>query len=166
MRAPALRVVSLGTFCLLYLSLSPSAFAQNVSVTSATPNNGPQGTLNLNVVIAGKGFAKGARAAFYLTGTTNPAGIAVNSTTFSGATQVTANINIADTATISSFDIVVTNTTGRSGKGIKSFAVIQTNSSSRCTAPPVTLSGPVNCASGSTASGCLDNRSEERRVGK
>jgi hypothetical protein len=67
MRAPALRVVSLGTFCLLFLSLSPSAFAQTVSVTSATPNNGPQSTLNLNVVIAGKGFAKGASAVFYLT---------------------------------------------------------------------------------------------------
>ena len=48
--------------------------AQDVVVTSADPSYAEQGTINLNVTISGKGFKQGARSAFYVTGTANPAG--------------------------------------------------------------------------------------------
>lgn len=102
---------------------NPALEAQTITVSSASPNSAPQGTLNLNVTITGKGFKRGAASQFFVTGTTNPGGVTVNSTAFVGSTQLTANINIADTATISSFDIAVTNSDGRTGKGIELFAV-------------------------------------------
>lgn len=121
------------------LSGFPSALmAQNVQVTSATPSSGPQGTINLNVAIGGNGFKKGARAIFFLSGTTSTDGIAVNSTAFNASNQVTANINIAATATISTFDVVVQNTDGRSGKGTKLFSVTAKGSPNGC----VTLGTP------------------------
>lgn len=101
----------------------PPLAAQDITVSSATPNSAPQGTINLNVTIAGKNFKRGAVAKFFLTGTTNPGGIAVNSTTFVGGTQLVANIDVADTATVSNFDIVVQDADGRTGKGTELFAV-------------------------------------------
>jgi hypothetical protein len=87
----------------------------------------------LNVAVGGNGFAKGARAIFYLSGTTSTDGIIVNSTAFNSKSQVTANINIADTAAISSFDVVVQNTDGRSGKGTKLFSVTAKGTPTGCT---------------------------------
>lgn len=107
--------------------------AQTIQVTSATPPAAPQGTINLNVAIGGKGFAKGARAIFYLSGTTDTDGVIVNSTAYNSTTQVTANINIADTTSIAGFDIVVQNTPGRSGKGTKLFAVTAKGTPVGCT---------------------------------
>lgn len=116
------------------LSLSPSPLlAQNIQVTLATPPAAPQGTINLNVAIGGNGFAKGAHAVFYLSGTTNPAGVTVNSTAFNNKSQVTANITVADTATISNFDVVVQNTDGRSGKGTQLFSVTAKGTPIGCT---------------------------------
>src|SRR5882724_6343322 len=94
-----------------------------IQVNSANPSAAPQGTVNLNVTIAGSGFKKGAKAQWFLTGTTNPGGVTVNSTTFGGTSSLTANINVAADAVISGFDIVVTNTDGRTGKGTDKFAV-------------------------------------------
>ncbi|HEV2352507.1 MAG TPA: hypothetical protein VG028_21950 [Terriglobia bacterium] len=115
------------------MSLSHSALAQNIQVTSATPPAAAQGTTSLNVVVGGNGFAKGAKATFYQTGTTNPAGVTVNSTAFNSKSQVTANITISDTATITSFDVLVTNTDGRSGKGTKLFQVTVKGTPTGCT---------------------------------
>ncbi len=159
MRAPGLRVVSLGTLCLLFLGLSPSLFAATatITVTATSPSTSPAGTTNLSVSVSGSGFAKGAKAVFYLTGTTNTAGVTVNSTTYSSGAKVTASITIATTATLSSFDVVVTNTTGRSGKGTKLFTVAPPPAPSACTAPPAGVTGPVNCTAGSTVPGCLDS---------
>jgi hypothetical protein len=47
----------------------PTASAQTISVTSANPPTGEQGTLNLDVVVGGKGFKNGAKAKFYKAGT-------------------------------------------------------------------------------------------------
>src|SRR5215470_15067543 len=111
-----------------------------VQVDSATPSAAPQGTINLDVAIKGSGFKKGATAQWFVSGTTNPGGVTVNSTTFKGATQVTANITIAANAAINGFDIVVRNTDGRTGKGTDKFAV--------------TLKGtPVGCTTTGTPSG-------------
>jgi hypothetical protein len=99
--------------------------AAQIQVNSANPSAAPQGTTNLNVTIAGSGFKKGAKAQWFVTGTTNPDGVTVNSTTFNGSNSLTANITVASDATISGFDIVVTNTDGRTGKGTDRFAVTQ-----------------------------------------
>jgi hypothetical protein len=105
------------------LSFLGSSAGAQVQVTSTNPNTAAQGTMNLNVNISGSGFKKGARAQWFVTGTTNPGGVTVNSTTFNGANTLTANITIASDASVSGFDIVVTNTDGRTGKGTDLFAV-------------------------------------------
>jgi hypothetical protein len=104
-----------------------------IQVNSANPSAAPQGTVNLNVTIAGSGFKKGATAQWFLTGTTNPGGVTVNSTTFGGTSSLTANITVAADAVISGFDIVVTNTDGRTGKGTDKFAVTAKGTPIGCT---------------------------------
>jgi hypothetical protein len=106
------------------LTSPPSAAAQDIQVTSADPPAAEQGTINLDVVIKGKGFKNGAQAKWFVTGTTNPGGVTVNSTTFISPTELRANITVADDATISTYDIQVTNSNGRSGKGTELFSVV------------------------------------------
>jgi hypothetical protein len=103
--------------------------AAQVKVISANPNNTTQGTVNLNVIVAGSGFKKGAKAQWFVSGTTNPGGVTVNSSTFNSSNQVTANITVATDAATGNFDIQVTNTDGRTGKGTELFSVISSNSS-------------------------------------
>jgi hypothetical protein len=118
---------------------APLAFAQ-IQVDSATPGAAPQGTVNLNVTISGKGFKSGAKVQWFVTGTTNPGGVTVNSVKVQGATALTANINVALDAILGGYDIVVTNTDGRTGKGTDRFAV--------------SLKGtPVGCSTTGTPSG-------------
>jgi hypothetical protein len=110
-------------FCVALVARS--AAAQTVQVTAANPNTGAQGSTALLVKISGKNFAPGAKTDFFLSGTTNPAGITVHGTQWISASEVDATIDIADTASIAQFDIRVTNTTGRSGKGSDMFSVVQ-----------------------------------------
>lgn len=102
-------------------TLAAPASAQ-ITVSSANPNSAPQGSTNLIVKIGGSGFKKGAQSAFYVTGTTNPGGITVNSTAFVSNSEVDANITVSSTATVSGFDISVTSG-GRTGKGNDLFSV-------------------------------------------
>ena len=94
-----------------------------ISVTSAMPNAATQGTINLDVTVGGKGFKAGARAQWFISGTTNPGGVTVKSTAFVNSNTVTANITVSGTAYVGGFDIVVKNTDGRTGKGSELFAV-------------------------------------------
>ncbi len=119
MKSGVRSLASLTSFLLLGLSLA----AQDIQVNSADPPSAPQGTINLNVTVSGKGFKRGAVAKFFVTGTTNPGGVTVNSTTFVGGTQLVANIDVADTAVIANFDVEVQNSDGRTGKGTELFAV-------------------------------------------
>ena len=112
------------------------AIAQ-IQVNSANPTAAAQGTINLDVIVSGNGFKRGAKAQWFVTGTTNPGGVTVNSTAFNGSTQLTANITVASDAVISGFDIVVTNADGRTGKGTDLFAV-QSNPG-QCTDIPLRL---------------------------
>jgi hypothetical protein len=98
------------------------AAAQKIQVKSANPSAATQGTTNLEVTIGGSGFSPGARAEFHKSGTTDPGGIRVNSTTFVSATQLKANLDVAGDAAISLFDIKVS-ASGRSGKGTDLFRV-------------------------------------------
>lgn len=102
--------------------LATSAGAQ-ISVTSALPNAATQGTINLDVTVGGKGFKSGAKAQWFISGTTNPGGVTVNSTAFVNSNTLKANITVSGTAYVGGFDIVVMNTDGRSGKGTELFAV-------------------------------------------
>ena len=111
LRYTSLFLAILGVFL---LAGSVCATAQ-IQVDSTNPRAAPQGTINLDVTISGNGFKKGAKAQWFVTGTTNPGGVTVNSTTFKGSTQLTANLKVAVDAVISGFDIVVTNTDGRTG---------------------------------------------------
>src|SRR5438067_2227616 len=121
----------ISTLSLAVFAVSPAA--AQIQVDSASPSAAPQGTINLNVVITGNGFKKGAVAQWFVTGTTNPGGVTVNSTTFKGSTQVTANITVASDAVISGFDIVVRNADGRTGKGTDRFAVTVKGTPVGCT---------------------------------
>src|SRR6478609_3211251 len=89
--------------------LAASPLSAQIQVDSASSSAAPQGTINLDVVITGNGFKRGAVAQWFVTGTTNPGGVTVNSTTVKGATQLSANITVAANAVISGFDIVVRN---------------------------------------------------------
>jgi hypothetical protein len=124
---------------LLIFLIIPSAVAQ-IQVNSATPNSAPQGTTNLNVNIGGSGFKKGAKSQFFVTGTTDTGGVVVNSTSFNGSSTLTANITIPTGAVINGYDIVVTNTDGRTGKGTDRFAVTQQGT-------------PIGCSTTGTPSG-------------
>jgi hypothetical protein len=129
-------------FCVVVFLAGVSTMRMNaqIQVDSATPNAAPQGIINLDVAITGNGFKKGATAQWFVSGTTNPGGVTVNSTTYKGSTQLTANISVAVDAVISGFDIVVKNTDGRTGKGTDKFAV--------------TFKGtPVGCTTSGTPSG-------------
>ena len=120
--ANKLILLALGFF-VLTLSGSISAVQAQVQVTAADPPMAAQGTLNLSVRVTGKGFKKGAAAKWFVTGTTDPGGVTVNSTAFVSSTELTANITVADNAVIANFDIAVANTDGRGGKGTELFAV-------------------------------------------
>jgi uncharacterized delta-60 repeat protein len=130
-----------------------------VQVTAANPPSTEQGTINLNVKVTGKGFKNGAQAKWFVTGTTNPGGVTVNSTTFVSSTEVTANITVADTAEIANFDIQVLNSDGRGGKGTELFKVIAKGSSggggSNC--PPMQPPPTSDTKCYAALPGCLDS---------
>src|SRR5215831_17260946 len=102
--------------CVLFVALAglgTQRAAAQIKVNGANPNNATQGTTNLDVIISGNGFKKGVKAQWFVTGTTNPGGVTVNSTTFNSSAQLTANVTVAGDAVIGNFDIQVMNTDGR-----------------------------------------------------
>lgn len=109
---------------IMMLSVGLLPATAQIQVNSTNPSSAAQGT-NLNVTINGNGFKKGAKAQWFVTGTTNPGGVTVNSTAFNGSGQLTANITVASGATVSGYDVAVTDTDGRTGKGTDLFAVLQ-----------------------------------------
>jgi hypothetical protein len=135
------------------IGLSAPALAQKINVKAATPNQGAQATVDLDVVIDGSGFGPGAKARFVLSGTDNPDGILVKNTRFVSSTQVVATIDIAETASLASFDIKVT-LSGRTGKGTDLFQVVQKGNPNACVPLPLdasrfTLVRTLNIAVGS-----------------
>lgn len=152
--APALIVLA----ALIALTISwllPSSQAQGqVQVTAANPASGEQGTINLNVRVTGKGFKNGAKAKWFVTGTTDTGGVTVNSTTFVSSTEVTANITVADTAVVANFDIQVLNSDGRGGKGTELFAVTAKGNQASCPPMQPAPTSDTKCYAGP---GCLDS---------
>jgi hypothetical protein len=115
--------ITLACLSLLVIGLAPidAALAQ-VKVTAATPSSAYQGT-SLDVVVSGSGFDKTAKAQYFVTGTTNPGGITVTQVVFRKSTEIVTTINVADGALLASFDIQVTLSSGRKGKGTTLFSV-------------------------------------------
>ena len=113
-----------------FVVLSVVSASAQIQVKATSPNSAAQGTINLDVTVNGSGFKQGAEAQWFITGTTNPGGVTVNSTAFVSSTQLTANLTVSSTAAISGYDIQVRNSDGRTGKGTDLFAVIQSQNSS------------------------------------
>jgi hypothetical protein len=124
---------------LLSCSWMASAQAQKVVVSEAIPNNAEQGTVSLDVQIKGRGFQNGANVAFWRTGTENPGGITVNAVTVHDSKNLTANIDVDESADVDLFDIEVFNTNGRKGKGITLFTVKLKGGGPNDTTPPAPI---------------------------
>ena len=120
----ALKQHAFWSFALIALAITPFALAHaQVTVTAADPATAPQGTVSLDVTVSGSGFDSSAAVAFLVTGTTNPGGITVKKVSVKGPKKLIATIDIADTAIVDKFDIEVTLSSGRKGKGTTLFSV-------------------------------------------
>ncbi len=130
---------------LIWLLATPSAAQPPVSVNAAVPPEGAQDTVGLLVRITGKNFAPGARADFFRSGTSDPAGVTVRSTRVVSSGEIEATVDIAVAAALSTFDIRVTNSNGRSGKGSDLFTVVEKGARNACMPPtqPIWLAGPA-----------------------
>jgi uncharacterized delta-60 repeat protein len=128
---------------------------QQIQVTAADPTAAEQGTVNLNVKVTGKGFKNGAKAKWFVTGTTDTGGVTVNSTTFVSSSEVSANITVADTAVIANFDIQVLNSDGRGGKGTELFRVTA-KGGGNADCPPIQPAPTGDTSCYGTSPGCLD----------
>ena len=112
----------------LVIACMTTAQAQEVQVNSANPMSAVQGTLDLDVEIAGSGFDKSAAVDFFVGGsTTNRGGITIKKVKVRGSKKIIATINISDTAeTELAFDIEVTLlSSGRRGRGTTLFRVLK-----------------------------------------
>jgi len=130
--------IALACASLLALGLAPigAAFAQ-IKVTAATPSSAYQGTVSLDVVVSGSGFDRTAKVQYFVSGTTNPGGITVRNVLFNSSNELVTTIEVADTADLASFDIQVTLSSGRKGKGTTLFSV-KAKSTGPTSPPPPT----------------------------
>ena len=108
---------------LAVLGLAPAVAAPPVTVTLATPPSAYQGTIALDVVVNGSGFDPTAKVQYLVSGTTNPGGITVRNVVFRNPKELVTTIDVAETADLASFDIVVMLDDGRKGKGTSLFSV-------------------------------------------
>ena len=109
---------------LVLMTLGPVGVAwAQVRVTAADPASTSQGTTGLNVTISGSGFNASASVKFLVTGTTNPGGIEVTKVVVVNSKKLVATINAASDATVAQFDIEVSLSGDRKGKGTTLFSV-------------------------------------------
>ena len=145
--------IALTCLSLLLLGLAPvgAALAQ-VKVTAANPSSAYQDTIALDVVVSGSGFDPSAKVQYLVTGTTNPGGITVRNVRFNSSKELVTTIDVAATADLASFDIVVTLSSGRKGKGTTLFTVKQKpNDTPQPTYPPARVSQSFTSNGGTTA---------------
>ena len=123
------RKLWVAVLALVVLVLGPvgAAWAQ-VRVTAADPASTSQGTTGLNVTISGSGFDASAAVKFLVTGTTNPGGIEVTKVVVVNSKKLVATINAASDATVAQFDIEVSLSGDRKGKGTTLFTVLKKGS--------------------------------------
>lgn len=120
MNIKALHITSI-FLLVLALAASNTVLAGDIVINSATPTSAEQGTIDLEVTIAGTGFDNTVEVVeFLLPCTPEPCngtdgGITVTKFKVRGSKKIIANINVSDTAEAAGFDIAVTR--GRGGKG-------------------------------------------------
>src|SRR4029078_8026480 len=78
-----------------FLIDSRSSAQGQIQGSAANPASGEQGTINLNVKITGKGCKNGAKAKWFVTGSSDPGCVTVNSTIFVSSTELTANTTVS-----------------------------------------------------------------------
>jgi hypothetical protein len=100
-----------------------AALAQQVKVTSAEPASAAQGTTSLDVTIGGNGFDNSAAVKFLVTGTTNPGGVVVTKVVVVNPKKLVATIDVEGDAVVGQFDIEVSLSSDRKGKGTTLFSV-------------------------------------------
>jgi len=145
--------IVLASVSVLALGLVPvgAAFAQ-IKVTAATPSSAYQGTISLDVVVSGAGFDNSAKVQYFVSGTTNPGGITVRNVVFRNSKELVTTIAVAETADLASFDIQVTLSSGRKGKGTTLFLVkAKPNDEPLPTYPPARHSQSFTSNGGTTA---------------
>ena len=105
------------------------------------------------MVVNGSGFDSTAKVQFLVAGTTNPGGVTVKKVVFHHSGEVVATIDVADSANIANFDVVVMLDSGRKGKGTTLFA-IQPKTADPCAVTGLVFPGfayqKQNSGSGST----------------
>lgn len=146
--------ITLACLSLLVLGLAPAgaALAQQIKVTAATPSSAYQGTIALDVVVAGAGFNPSAKVQYFVSGTTNPGGIAVRKVTYRNSKELVTTIDVAETADLASFDIIVALDDGRKGKGTTLFSVkLKPNEEPAPTYPPARTMQSFTSNGGTTA---------------
>jgi hypothetical protein len=128
-----------------------------LAVNAASPSKAPLDT-TLDVQVSGSGFEPGSRADWLLSGYPDSR-VRTNSTRFVSSTSLVANITITADAVPSSYDVAVTNTSGKRGIGTELFTVLAVELLS---GPPggsaandVTTTGIV---AGGRAGGCASGR--------
>lgn len=146
----------------LLLAAVPAA-AQNVSVTSADPNVGEQESVGLQVRVKGRGFNQGARAEFLLEDNST-GGITVLSTQLVSSSELVATINIDTNAATTFFDIRVTNTNGRTGRGSDLFQVVEKGAKGGNCEPAGVPAGFVELAALNTGAIAMRNMAIDMKV--
>jgi hypothetical protein len=95
----------------------------SVAVTSATPASAYQDT-TIDVVVGGSNFDRTATVQYLVSGsTTDSGGVTVTKVTYKSASQLVTTLAVAKKADLSNFDIIVTLSDGRKGKGTTLFRV-------------------------------------------
>jgi hypothetical protein len=110
----------------IFLLGAGMAEAQKVRVTEAVPSESEEDVTHLVVEISGGGFDAESEATFLVANSTNDkGGITVHSTGLINSKKVIADITIPLGATLGDYDIEVTASRGRRGKGNTLFHVLQ-----------------------------------------
>lgn len=112
-------------FLLLTLIPAPTVLAQDITIDSADPSSTEQGTFGQPISIKGSGFDKSVREVKFLVHCDQTSedpcfddtgGITVTGFKVNTPTEITAIIDVSDTAKVGGFDIQM-RTRGRGGKG-------------------------------------------------
>jgi hypothetical protein len=108
---------------LLGITCMATTQAQDVQVNSAYPSSAEQGTVELDVEITGDGFNNTAVVEFFPTGTSASGDIKVKKVKVRGRKKLIATIDVDSEAVVGDFDIEISLSSGRRGRGTTLFSV-------------------------------------------
>lgn len=109
-------------FLLLTLIPAPTVLAQDITIDSADPSSTEQGTFGQPISIRGSGFDKSVKEVKFLIHceeancVDDPGGIMVTGFSIISDKEITATIDVSESARLSQFDVAMS-TRGRGGKG-------------------------------------------------